>query len=162
MKYSLIVFCVFVGSGVRAQDMPPDSAIMEPINFLFTGMNRGDSAMVRRAFATKSIFATVATDKGGKTTVRYEELRDFLRAVGKPHTAPWSEPIWDISIQADGKLAQVWAKYAFYVGKKFSHCGVDAFQLFQDNDGRWKIFFIADTRQTIQCDVPAYISERFK
>jgi len=135
---------------------------MEPINFLFTGMNRGDTAMVRRAFAPKSALATVSRDKSGTTTVRYEEFQNFLIAVGKPHPEPWSEPIWDIRIQSDNNLAQVWAKYAFYVGKKFSHCGVDAFQLFRDNDGKWKIFFVADTRQTSGCEVPVYISEQFK
>ena len=33
------------------------------------------------------------------------------------------------------RLATVWVKYAFYAGGEFSHCGVDAFQLFKV--GRW-------------------------
>ena len=70
--------------------------------------------------------------------------------------------IWDTKIQIDGNMAQAWAPYAFYVGKKFSHCGVDAFQLFKSTDGVWRIFHLADTRQKDGCNVPKKISEQFK
>jgi hypothetical protein len=32
-------------------------------------------------------------------------------------------------VQIDDNLAAVWTEYEFYVGKNFSHCGVNAFQL---------------------------------
>ncbi len=70
--------------------------------------------------------------------------------------------IWDPKIEIDGNLAQAWTQYAFYVGKKFSHCGVDAFQLFKGTDGTWKIFQLADTRQKEGCKIPKEISEQFK
>jgi hypothetical protein len=45
------------------------------------------------------------------------------------------------------------AEYAFYVGERLSHCGVDAFQLFKGPDG-WRIFEIADTRRSEGCEEP--------
>jgi hypothetical protein len=157
-----IAFLLITSALVRAQSAEDGTAIMEPITRLFTGMNLGDSAMVRSAFTPRPTMATVTKDKAGKPVLRTDDLQKFLKAVGTPHAETWSEPIWDVKIQVDGNLAQVWARYAFYLGKKFSHCGVDAFQLFKGEDGQWRIFFLADTRQFEQCDVPAHVKETFK
>lgn len=149
-------------SGVRAQSVEEGAAIMEPITRLFTGMNLGDSAMVRSAFTPRPTMTTVTKDKSGKPVLQVGDLQKFLKAVGTPHAESWSEPIWDVKVQVDGNLAQVWARYAFYLGKKFSHCGVDAFELFKGEDGKWRIFFLADTRHFDQCEVPNHIKESFK
>lgn len=162
MKYLLLLLSALAAPLASAQDAAEKSAVYEPINLLFTGMNRGDSAMVRKAFMPNPVMATVSNDKDGNATMRYGDFQKFLNAVGTPHAQAWSEPVWEINIQHDGNLAQIWARYAFYVGKKFSHCGVDAFQLFKGADGKWRIFFIADTRQTEGCEVPASIRAKFE
>lgn len=145
-----------------AQQDAEGMAIMQPIVRLFKGMNLGDSALVHSAFAKEVTMVSVSKDKAGNQVVRRESsLTGFLKAVGTPHPEPWSEPIWDANIEVDGTFAQVWTRYAFYVGKKFSHCGVDAFQLVK-YEKDWKIIHLADTRQTIGCEIPASISDQFK
>lgn len=62
----------------------------------------------------------------------------------------------------DGDFAQVWAKYAFYLGRQFSHCGVDAFHLVRNAQDEWKIFHLADTRQKEGCVIPKEVAERYK
>ena len=47
-------------------------------------------------------------------------------------------------------LASVWVPYEFYLGDKFSHCGVDAFHLARFEDG-WKIIGLADTQRREGC-----------
>ena len=136
--------------------------IMQPIKLLFEGMNLGDSAKVRSAFVNEVTFVTVAKNKSGKSTLTPEPLNEFLVAVGTPHAGVWSEPIWDVAIHVDGVFAQVWAKYAFYLDKQFSHCGVDAFHLIKGDDGQWRIFHLADTRQREGCQVPATIGNQLK
>jgi hypothetical protein len=54
-------------------------------------------------------------------------------------------------VHVDGPLAVVWTDYAFFAGQKFSHCGVDAFQLARTPAG-WRIVALADTRKTEGCD----------
>lgn len=136
-------------------------AVMEPINNLFNGMNKGDSALVHKAFRDDVTFATIGLDKEGNPRFRRGDLKSFLVAMGTPRKDVYSEPIWDVKIDIDGNMAQVWAKYAFYLNKDFHHCGVDAFQLFKDADG-WKIFQLSDTRQTDGCNVPKAIQDQFK
>jgi hypothetical protein len=163
MRIILFFLYGFLGIAIgKVQAQSEEQAIMEPITNLFTGMNKGDSALVHRAFAKDITMATVTKDKAGNVVVRRENsLAGFLKAIGTPHQEPWSEPIWNTRIEVDGNFAQVWTEYAFYVGKKFSHCGVDAFQLVNNGSG-WKIIHLADTRRTADCKVPASVSEQFK
>jgi hypothetical protein len=74
----------------------------------------------------------------------------------------WSELIWSPKIEVDGNFAQVWAPYAFYVDKTFHHCGVDAFHLFKNAAGEWKIFQLSDTRQKEGCNVPKKVTIQLK
>src|SRR5690349_17386480 len=84
-----------------------DVAIKQAVEKLFAGMQKGDSAMVRSAFAKKVTMATIVKDKSGNTVVHREEsIADFLEAVAKPHTDVWYEEIWDVKVQRDGDFAQ--------------------------------------------------------
>jgi hypothetical protein len=107
--------------------------------------------------------ATIGTDKAGKPFIKHESsVSDFLRSIGTPHAETYNEMIWDEKILVDGNFAQVWTNYAFYLGKKFNHCGVDAFHLVRNEEGNWKIFHLADTRQKEGCKVPSKISKQFE
>jgi len=74
-----------------------------------------------------------------------------LVAIAKPHTEAYDERITFDLVKIDGELAMVWAPYKFYLGEKFSHCGVDAFQLVKINNN-WKIQYLIDTRRRQGCD----------
>lgn len=164
MKQIFLAFgLMMISTWSLAQTASEKEGVMKPIDQLFNGMKLGDSAMVHSAFTKKVSMATVSINKEGKSAITHESTLDgFLKAIGTPHPEVWNEVIWDTQIQIDGNMAQAWAPYAFYVGKKFSHCGVDAFQLFKGPDGVWKIFHLADTRQKEGCTVPAKISDQFK
>jgi hypothetical protein len=162
MKTLVCVCMTLLSLTLWGQAKSDEKKVREPIDRLFLGMSQADSAMVHSAFADEVTMATIAKDKNGKPYVRHESSIDgFLKAVRTPHTEVWSEPIWDLKIAIDGNFAQAWANYAFYRGNKFSHCGVDAFHLFKGANGAWKIFHLADTRQTEGCSVPVEVSSRF-
>lgn len=134
--------------------------VIAVVQQLFTGMYKGDSTLVRNAFAKEVTSATVLRDKDGKPVLRRESsIDEFVKAVGKPYPEPLTEEIWNIQVQIDGDLAQVWCDYAFYIGHRFSHCGVDAFNLHKTTEG-WKIFHIADTRRKEECNIPEEIKKK--
>jgi hypothetical protein len=162
MKKNVVSALVLLSSLPALSQTPDRNAVTLPITQLFKGMSLGDSAMVHRAFVNNVTFVTVAKDRSGESTLIPEPLGEFLTAVGTPHAEAWNEPIWEVVVQVDGIFAQVWAKYAFFLGKNFSHCGVDAFHLIQGGDGQWKIFHLADTRQREGCNVPQAIRDQFR
>ncbi len=164
MRITILLVCfIAISTALQAQTAQDNREILEPVNALFKGMNLGDSAMVHASFTRSPTMATVFKNKDGAITLRQEtDLAGFLKAVGTPHEEKWAEPIWDVKIQMDGNFAQVWAKYGFFIGKTFSHCGVDSFQLFKGEDGKWKIFHLADTRWKEGCNVPPTIANQYK
>ena len=151
MKKLIAPILVFTAIQCFATD--PEDEVMRTVNQLFEGMRLGDSTLVRSAFTKNARMMTVFV-KDGEPVLRTGSLDKFVSAVGTPHDKIWDEPIWDFEVRIDGNLAQVWTKYAFYLGNEFSHCGVDAFQLFLNADG-WKIFQLTDTRQFENCNPPS-------
>ena len=115
------------------------------------GMQKADSNLIRSAFLQGAIMQTVSKNKEGKPIVRSENLNDFIAAICKPHPEIYDERITFETIRIDVDLAMVWTPYKFYVGEKFSHCGVNSFQLVRLN-GEWKIQYIIDTRRKDNCN----------
>ena len=88
--------------------------------------------------------------RNGTPEMRVDSVDAFVRAVGSPHTETWDERTSGEVVHLDGPLAVVWTDYAFYAGSRFSHCGVDTFQLARTASG-WKIVALADTRRRDGC-----------
>jgi hypothetical protein len=163
-KLNLILLLLFAYAGIAVgQSSKDEAAVEEVIRKLFKGMELGDSAMVHSTFYSDITMATVYKDKTNAPRIRRESsLNEFLKAVGTPHTEVWYEEIWNVKTQIDGDFAQAWCDYAFYAGKNFSHCGIDAFHFFRTKDGSWKIFHLADTRRKEGCNIPKEIQDRRK
>ncbi len=106
--------------------------------------------MVKDVFDAKAVLNTIVQPPGGAVEVRPVSLQKFLTAVGTPHTDVWDERIAFDKILIDGDLASVWTPYRFYVGDRFSHCGVNSFQLCRSQKG-WKIVYLIDTRRKDNC-----------
>lgn len=159
LRFALLLI-LFTPALSVAQTSGEEDAVREVIHRLFRGMEKGDSAMVRAAFAEEVTLASVFRDKNMNPALRRESsLDDFLKAVGTPHQQTWYEETWGLTIQVDDDLAQAWCNYAFYLGNTFSHCGADAFQLHKGKNG-WKIFHLADTRRKEGCEVPADVKKK--
>ncbi len=153
MKRALLVGLLATGMpGAVAwgQQQAPEHEVMMVVERLFDAMRAGDSAMARSVFhAEARLIGTTARD--GSPETRLTPIDRFIQAIGSPHDAVWDEQLWDAEVRVDGALATVWTKYAFYLGERFSHCGVDSVQLARSSDG-WKIVSLADTRRTEGCD----------
>lgn len=120
--------------------------VLKVVFDMFEGMRKADTTGFHRMFTPSARLLTVANREAGKESLRTDDISKFFQAMAQPREMVYDEPLWDLEVSIDGRLAQVWTKYAFFVGDKFSHCGVDAFLLFRDRDEHWKIFELVDTR----------------
>ncbi len=143
----LVLGALLAPAAVSAQSAESD--VLAVITGLFDGMRAGDSAAVRAAFAPEARLMT-AFERDGVPTLHTGSLDRFVALVGSPHDEVWDERIWGTEIRIDGLLATVWTNYAFHLGEKLSHCGVDAFQLVRREHG-WQIVHLIDTRRTEGC-----------
>lgn len=145
----LFIILTFIGTTAFAQN--DEDAVKQAVNKLFEGMKKSDPALIRSAFSSSPILQTVVKNKQAETTILSEPLDSFLVAIAKPHAEVYDERINFDVIKIDGDLSMVWAPYKFYIGEKFSHCGVDSFQLIKEN-GEWKIQYLVDTRRRQGCN----------
>lgn len=150
-----LVFWVVITTSARAQGAAEDrSAVMAVVSRLFDGMRAGDSSVVRSSFYPRALLGT-ARVRNGMPVFELDRVDVFVSAVGTPHPEVWDERIRATHVELDGPLASVWAEYSFYAGPRFSHCGIDAFQLARDGDA-WRIVALTDTRRRDGCpDRPA-------
>lgn len=133
--------------------------VLAVINELFEGYRTGDSSRVSNTFEKGAIMQRIEI-KDGKTIVTpTSSVQGWLNYIGSGLEEIHDEPIWDTEVQIDGNLASVWTKFAFYLGGKFHHCGVDNFLLHQTDEG-WKIFHIVDTNQETGCNVPDTVRQK--
>lgn len=139
---SLFISLTFV-SHVKGQEKV--ESVKRVINRLFDGMRNGDSAEVASLFTSDAIMQTIAS-KDGKTAVRQDKVSNFTSFVGKQAKGTADEQIEFETIKIDGELAFVWTPYKFIRNGQFSHRGVNAFCLVQQ-EGQWKIHYIIDTRR---------------
>lgn len=162
LRLLLIFSLVLTGTSTFAQSNPEEQRVKEVIIQLFTGFEKGDSAMVHACFAKEVTMATALRDKAGNAALRRESsIEPMLKAIGTPHKEIWYEEIWNVKVEIDGDFAQLWCDYAFYIDNTFSHCGIDAFHLHKGKDG-WKIFHLADTRRKDNCVIPQDIQNKHK
>ena len=123
-----------------------EDLIKATVNGLFDGMKTSDSSKINNAFSKNAVLQTIT--KNGE--VKNENISDFAVSISKAVKGSLDERITFSNILIDGNLASVWTPYEFYYQGKFSHCGVNSFQLVKSNN-EWKIQYIIDTRRKDNC-----------
>lgn len=148
MKNLFIIQLLLLSTLVCAQTKD----CLEPVHNLFKAMHTADTTLLKSAFFDEQpALRSIVTKRNG--TVEREEafLSGFVSALAKPHPAAWNEKISGTPIvHQDDVLAIVWVPYEFYLGERFSHCGVNVFELIATDEG-WKITGITDTRRNTDC-----------
>jgi hypothetical protein len=151
LRIALTLALFTLANIVYGQKNNEEEGIKKAINALFDGMRKSDSTLMRTAFNPQAILQTIVKTKAGTTEVRSTDLNLFIKSIAKPHAEIYDERIVFTKILIDDALASVWTDYQFYIGDKFSHCGVNSFQLVKVNND-WKIVYLIDTRRKENCN----------
>ncbi|HEV8284976.1 MAG TPA: nuclear transport factor 2 family protein [Chitinophagaceae bacterium] len=148
-KVIILILSIVLLSKILDAQTTEDS-VKAVIKQLFDGMKNSDASLIRNTFADSAILQTIGKNKEGKTIIQNDSVDEFVKSISELKKGSADEQIIFESIKIDGTLAMVWAPYKFYFNGKFSHCGVDSFQLILIN-GHWKIQYLIDTRRKQPC-----------
>ena len=151
MKRTLITLFAIVLLAQYLDAQTTEDSVKAVVKQLFDGMKNSDAAMIQSAFADSALLQSVGRNKEGKIVIENEKIDEFAKFISGLKKGAADEQIVFESIKIDGQLAMVWAPYKFYFEGKFSHCGVDSFQLVLVN-GQWKIQYLIDTRRKQPCN----------
>ena len=152
MKQVFLIFLLFLMTSTYSQEEDFESNIKYTINTFFEGLHKGDTILLKKVIGKDLLLQTTFVNKEGISVLRTTTNSDFLKAVSKKDpTTVWFEKLLSFTMNIEQYLASVWAPYEFYLNDTFSHCGVNSFQLF-NNNGNWEIIYIVDTRKMQGCD----------
>ncbi len=137
---TLIIALVLVPSlaaaaSVSAQGNEKD-AVLAAVQQFFDAMTARDVAASERVLIPEGRFASFRT-ADGKQVMRLRSNQDYINSLpsGKEKLR---ERMWKPEVKIRGPIANVWTPYDFWIDGKFSHCGIDSFDLVKV-DGQWKI-----------------------
>jgi hypothetical protein len=124
-------------------------AALAVVDQLFAAMRAKDAAAMQFLFLPEGQF--VATDRrSGQPTRRVFNAESFARLiVNTPGLL--RERMYKPDVRVNGDLALVSGRYGFYVDERFSHCGLNSFQLLRAAEG-WKIAQGASTIELNGCE----------
>lgn len=147
-----LILCLFgLLSSFNVFAQTEEKEVEAVIKSLFDGMRVKNADQVAAAFSKDAMMQTVIPKPEG-SEVGSNRVTDFVtRIASTPAETELDERILEYQIKIDGTMASAWTPYHFYVDDKFSHCGVNSFQLVKMADG-WKIVYIIDTRRKEPCD----------
>mgnify|MGYP000539549737 CR=1 FL=1 len=137
---------------ITAQKKSEEKEIRKVIETFFEGLHKGDSTLMKTTLHKEIKIQTTSTNKEGKKTLKTETREKLLTSIANKNPEHiYLEKLLSYDIKIDGNLASVWTPYEFYLNGKFSHCGANSFQLF-NNNGNWEIIFLVDMRRRNSCN----------
>jgi len=145
----LLLTIVLLGSSVPAvaQDAAAQkAAVMAAVQKLFDGMRARDTVALAQVLDSSARLVTTF-GANGVPDMDVTAVPVFIHIVATAQPGQLLDERIDTPvIELEDNLASVWVKYRFYIGERFSHCGLDAMQLARTING-WQIIALADTRR---------------
>lgn len=151
MKKTFVAVIFLLGLNGFSQSKS-ELEVKQTILSFFDGFHKQDSSAIKENVSESIILQTIGKNADGIQSVKTIGFGNFLKSIASiPKDQKFEEKLLGFTIQVDGSMAHVWTPYEFWFDGKFSHCGVNSFQLFKDN-GTWKIVYLIDARRKTDCE----------
>lgn len=111
-------------------------AVLKTMQAFFDTMTARDVEGARQVLQPQGRFHAMSL-KDGKPDVRAFANEEYFAQL-QASKQKMQERIWSPEIRVNGLIATIVAPYDFWIDGKYSHCGVDAFDLIKTEEG-WKI-----------------------
>jgi len=125
----------FLAPVASAQTADVDTrAAIAVADSVLVALSSGDQATLKRLILDSAIVGGAAVRNG----VERLSVGSWARYTSRTGPSEFTERGFGATARVQDRVAQVWVPYDLYVGKSWSHCGVDAFTLLE-SDGRWRV-----------------------
>jgi hypothetical protein len=126
-----------------------EQSVIAVVEQFFKALETRDADLAQKILMTEGIVYSVR-EEGGEKSIRATTHEQIINSFSSA-TENMLERMWDPKILIHKEIAVVWTKYDFHREGKFSHCGVDAFNLIKTQEG-WKISGIFYTVEKEGCE----------
>jgi hypothetical protein len=144
---TLLILCLAVSAQTTAEKEAGDVA-----NKLFDAMKEKNADKIRDLFTPEGQLVAIDKPRSGEglSKTRVFTAEAFAKNISEAKAGEFVEKMPNKDVKVSGDLATVSGRYTFYVGDKFSHCGLNTFHLVKTENG-WKIANGASTLE-FQCE----------
>jgi len=132
----LVITIVLAPQVAGAQAVSERDAVLTAVQVFFDTMTAKDIDGARKILVPQGRFHALDMRKPNSDPRSFSNEEYFAQLQAMKEVP--RERIWNPEVRVHGLIATVWAPYDFWRDGKFSHCGVDAFDLIKTDEG-WKI-----------------------
>jgi hypothetical protein len=121
--------------------------VVAVVQRFFDGMTAKDSVASRAVLAKGAHLSSMRV--GGTGAIRHQSDSAFIAQIATSKQK-LVERMWNPSVRVSGDIATLMTPYDFHIDGKFSHCGIDIFDLLKTPTG-WQIVSVVYTAQPQGC-----------
>ena len=137
MRVVLITILFAVAPAItHAQGTVEREAVLKTVQAFFDTMTARDVDGARKILMPQGRFHAMRMRDGKPDPRGFSNEEYFADLQASQQTM--RERMWNPEVRVHGLIATVWTPYDFWIDGKFSHCGIDAFDLIKTEEG-WKI-----------------------
>jgi hypothetical protein len=129
-----VITTAMLNSSTVAQSAAERDAVLTTVQAFFDTMTAKDVEGARKILVPQGRFHAMRMRDGDIRSFSNEEY--FAQLQSEKRT--FRERMWNPEVRVHGLIATVWTPYDFWIDGKFSHCGIDAFDLIKTKDG-WQM-----------------------
>ncbi|MBM3432045.1 MAG: nuclear transport factor 2 family protein [Bacteroidetes bacterium] len=142
----ILVLLFFLLPALELHSQTAEDSVRQVIINFFSAMKSSDTARMRTVLSPTIHMEATQTRPNATPVLAQVSVTDFLGSVARTPAGALDERIEFEVVKTDGPLAIVWTPYQFYFNGRYSHCGVNSFQLIRQQ-GKWQIQYLIDTRR---------------
>jgi hypothetical protein len=124
--------------------------IMTVVDQFFQALEERNGALLEEILYPSSLNISATAQSEGGSTLTARSYEDLLERFSSGQ--PIIERYWNHTLLVRGAIAIFWAPYDLYLGRDFSHCSVDSFQLVKE-EGRWWLTNLSWTIERESCEL---------
>lgn len=152
MKKPLLLLILLLSGSVFSQTSKDEASARKLVDDFFVALHAQDTLALRNLADEGVKLQSIFTNRKGETKLITETYSKFLESLAKiPDSIKFEEKLHNYEVIVNGHMANVLTPYTLYVNDKVSHCGVNSFQLFREED-EWKLIYLVDTRKLESCE----------
>jgi hypothetical protein len=139
MRVALVTILLVVSGFSRithVQSSTDRDEVLKVVQAFFDTMTARDVEGSRKILVPQGRFHAMDMRKPKTDPRAFSNEEYFAQLQERKQTM--RERIWNPEVRVHGLIATMWAPYDFWIDGKYSHCGIDAFDLIRTEEG-WKI-----------------------
>lgn len=145
----LLLLAAVIPAVLNAEVTDEEKVVTTVVKQFYEILETRDADLAKQILIPEGQNFSIRENETG-VVVKRTNYHDVIDSLAKNKETNFKEVMQNPKVLIRGRMAVLWADYKFYIDGKFSHCGVDAFNLLKTVDG-WKIAGIIYTIEKTGC-----------